>query len=231
MDGGSRVNFYENGFDSLINFAFKSDAGKSYEALFSDYSARLNGPLRAYSVLNYVSSHDDGSPFDAARVKPFETATKLLLSPGAAQIYYGDETARSLVVPVATGDAALRSVMNWDEVDKPISRNGYTVDAVLQHWRKLGSFRQAHVAVGAGVHQQLSEQPYVFQRTYNKNGVSDKVVVALDLPGSAPATISVHGVFAEGQKLIDYYSGKSAVVTQGQVSFDSKNTLLLIGQE
>jgi hypothetical protein len=51
------------------------------------------------SVLGlFVSSHDDGGPFDAKRTKTIEAGTKLLLSPGIAQVFYGDESARSLVV-------------------------------------------------------------------------------------------------------------------------------------
>jgi alpha-amylase len=102
---------------------------------------------------------------------------------------------------------------------------------VRLHWAKLGLFRQAHVAVGAGVHQQLQAQPYVFSRVYSKNGVSDKVVVALDLPAEKAATIDLHGVFADGQKVKDYYSGKSAVVAGGKVSFAAGSAMLLIGQE
>ncbi|MFZ6751510.1 alpha-amylase family glycosyl hydrolase [Undibacterium sp. Ren11W] len=231
MDGGGLVNFYANGFDSLINFGFKSDAKQSYETLFSAYSAQLHGALKGYSVLNYVSSHDDGSPFDAARSMPFETATKLLLSPGAAQIYYGDETARSLIVPGTSGDAALRSMMNWDELANNASRGDYRIAEVREHWSRLGLFRQAHVAVGAGVHQQLSAQPYLFKRTYQQNGIKDTVLVALDLPVSASQTVGVHGVFAEGQKLKDYYSGKTGVVIAGKVTFDSNKNMLLIAAD
>lgn len=231
MDGGSLINFYENGFDSMINFGFKSDANQTYEALFSSYSKQLQGPLKSYSVLNYISSHDDGGPFDAARTRPLEAGTKLLLSPGAVQIYYGDESARALLQPQATGDAVLRSMMNWDELAKNTARQGYTIAEVRRHWSKLGLFRHAHLAVGAGVHQQLSEQPYLFKRTYEKNGVSDKVLVALDLPASAKGMVAVHGVFAEGEKLKDYYSGKRAVVRDGKVKFDSKDSILLIAKE
>lgn len=231
MDGGTRVNFYNNGFDSLINFAFKSDANKNYEELFSDYSAKLNGELNGYSVLNYISSHDDDQPFDAKRVRVFEAGTKLLLSPGAAQIYYGDESARELIVEGAKGDAALRSMMNWDALMTNAARPGYRIADVRKHWSKLGLFRHAHVAVGAGVHQKLSDQPYTFKRSYEKNGVSDKVIVALDLPANQSTSIAVHGVFADGLKLKDYYSGKYAIVTDGKVTFDSKNAILLIGKE
>ncbi|HZV67796.1 MAG TPA: alpha-amylase family glycosyl hydrolase, partial [Telluria sp.] len=94
MGGANYVDFFDNGFDSMINFSMKDDAKQGYEQLFSSYSAQLNGPLAGRSVLNYMSSHDDGAPFDAMRKRPFESANKLLLAPGAAQVYYGDETAR-----------------------------------------------------------------------------------------------------------------------------------------
>ncbi|MFP5391303.1 MAG: alpha-amylase family glycosyl hydrolase [Gammaproteobacteria bacterium] len=149
MGGGKSVDFLANGFDSMINFSMPSDAKGDYEQLFSSYAQALQGPLKGYSVLNYVSSHDDSSPFDAQRIKPFETANKLLLAPGAAQIYYGDETARVLKIEGATGDANLRSFMNWDELANNTQREGYRIGDVRRHWALLGQFRHAHPAVGA----------------------------------------------------------------------------------
>ncbi|MFZ6653608.1 alpha-amylase family glycosyl hydrolase [Undibacterium sp. TJN19] len=231
MGAGRSVNFYQNGFDSLINFGFKSDAKRSYEALFSDYSTRLHGSLEGYSVLNYISSHDDGGPFDLQRQKPFEAANKLLLSPGAAQIYYGDETARVLNAADAQGDAALRSPMNWDELAGNMERQGYRIADVRQHWSRLGLFRRAHPAIGAGLHEKLADQPYTFKRTYNKDGISDKVVIALDLPATGKTAITVSGVFADGQKLRDAYSGTTAIVHNGQVQFDSSLSVALIAAD
>jgi alpha-amylase len=228
MGGGQMVDFFENGFDSLINFSMKEDAQKGAEALFSSYSAALNGPLAGYSVLNYVSSHDDGTPFDPLRTRPFEAATKLMLAPGAAQIYYGDETARLLRSDGAEGDANLRSFMNWDDLAKNAQRPNYRVADVRDHWAKLGQFRRAHLAVGAGVHQMIQHSPYVFKRTYDKHGVSDKVVVALGLPTDKPASIPVRGVFGDGQTVRDAYSGTSAVVAGGVVQFPAQNAIVLI---
>ena len=231
LGGGQLANYYQAGFDSLINFGLVRDANKDYESLFSGYSNMLHGgALNGYSVLNYIDSHDYDQPFDRERKKPFESANKLLLAPGAAQIYYGDETARKLDSADAVGDARLRSFMNWDELDGNAQRDGYKVADVRAHWSKLGLFRQAHVAVGAGVHQQLQGKPYVFKRTYDKGGVRDKVVVALDLPTDKVSTINVYGVFANGQKVRDYYSGKTAVVRGGKVGFGTRNAMVLIGQ-
>ena len=231
LGGGDKVNYFAQGFNSLINFGLVWDAQKDYESLFSQYSGLLQGDLEGHSVLNYLDSHDYDRPFDAARVKPFESANKLLLAPGAAQIYYGDETARRLDVAEAQGDAKLRSLMNWDELAQNAARDGYKIADVRAHWAKLGLFRKAHVAVGAGVHRQLQAKPYVFKRTYDAQGVHDKVVVALDLPIDAATAIDVHGVFANGQKVKDYYSGKYAVVSNGKVTFSAHNAVVLIGQD
>ncbi|OFA04498.1 alpha-amylase family glycosyl hydrolase [Duganella sp. HH101] len=232
LGGGQTANYYQNGFNSLINFGLVYDAEKDYETLFSSYSKILHGgALEGLSVLNYLASHDYDKPFDAARKKPFESANKLLLAPGAAQIYYGDETARRLDVAEAVGDAKLRSFMNWDELAQNAQRDGYKIGDVRAHWAKVGLFRQAHVAVGAGVHQQLQAKPYVFKRTYDQGALHDKVVVALDLPVDKPASVNLHGVFANGQKVKDYYSGKTAVVKGGSVTFGTRSAIVLIGQE
>jgi len=227
-DGGTRVDYYDNGFDSMINFSMARDAAGGYEQLFSSYSAALNGPLKGVSVLNYLDSHDDGHPFDAMREHPMEAANKLLLAPGAAQIYYGDETARLLRIEGAEGDANLRSFMNWDQL-KSNSRVGlFGVAEVREHWARLGRFRHAHPAVGAGVHQMLQSSPYVFKRTYEKNGVSDRVVVALGLPQERAVAIPVAGVFSDGQTVRDWYTGKSAMVSGGKVKFELPAPVALI---
>ena len=229
MGGGETVDFFDNGFDSLINFSMVGDSKKGYEELFSGYSKALHGPLKGYSVVNYLSSHDDGAPFDPLRTKPFETANKLMLAPGAVQMYYGDETARLLKIDGAVGDATLRSFMNWDDLASNAQRAGYRVGDLQYHWTRLGKFRKAHPAVGAGVHTQLSTNPYVFSRVYERGDVRDRVVVALDLPKDKATPVTVAGVFNDGQTVRDYYSGKTAVVADGKVQFDAGNSIVLIG--
>lgn len=229
LGGGQLADFYDNGFESLINFSLKTDANEGYEELFSGYSKLLAGPLKGYSVLNYISSHDDPKPFDPLRTRAFESATKLMLAPGAAQIYYGDETARVLKVEGAVGDATLRSFMNWDDLAANAQRSGYRVGDLHLHWSRLGQFRRAHPAVGAGVHAQMQASPYTFSRKLERGAVRDSVVVALDLPLDKPAAVSVSGVFFDGQTVRDYYSGRTAVVTNGKVEFNAGNSMVLIG--
>ncbi len=227
--GDRKVNFFAEGFNSLINFEFKSDANSPYETIFAKYSDLLHNPLQGKSVLNYISSHDDGGPFDKERVKPLEAGVKLLLCPGAAQVYYGDETSRTLNIPGTEGDATLRSFMNWDELARHAVRNGSDVNAVLAHWQKLGRFRKAHPAVGAGRHVMISKTPYVFRRTYTDGAYTDAVVVGLDLP-AGDKTIDVRGVFADGTILRDYYSGQKVKVAGEKVIVRSKFNLVLLGQ-
>ena len=230
MGGGQMVDFFDNGFDSLINFSMIADSKKSYESLFSSYSAALAGPLKGLSILNYLSSHDDGGPFDPERVRPYEAANKLMLAPGAVQLYYGDESARYLKVKDAVGDATLRSFMNWDDLESNAQRSTYRVAELRQHWARLGKFRQAHPAIGTGVHRQIASAPYTFSRILGKGKGSDRVVVALDLPQDKPVAISVRGVFADGKTVRDYYSGKSAQVVKGSVKFDTSGPVVLIAE-
>lgn len=227
-DDGTKVDYFNNGFDSMINFSLATDAKQNYETLFSNYSAMLHGAMRGVTVLNYLDSHDDGNPFDAQRQHPFEEANKLLLAPGQAQIYYGDETARILKIDGAEGDANLRSMMNWDQLASNARVGLYGVAEVREYWVRLGRFRHAHPAVGGGVHQMLSGSPYTFKRTYEKNGVADRVVIALDLPRDRAVPIVVTGVFSDGQTVHDAYSGRTAVVEGGKVKFDTAAPVALI---
>lgn len=222
--GDRKVNYFENGFNSLINFEFKWNAAQltSYEALFSKYGTILNNDLKGFGVLNYISSHDDGAPFDKERTKSFESATKLLLCPGSSQVYYGDESARPLIIEGTVGDATLRSNMNWNEIE-----NNLQTKEILAHWQKLGKFRTNHLAVGAGIHKMISEQPYVFQRTYSKENFKDAVVVGLDLKiGEKQLNVGIE--FMEGTVLVDAYSNSEVVVENGMVVLNTPFSIVLL---
>ena len=223
--GDRRVDYFAHGYDALINFGFKRDAAGSLDSVFIGYSSVLHGgPLRGVAILNYLSSHDDGAPYDIDRRNPVGAGTRLLLAPGGAQIYYGDELARPLRVAGAEGDANLRSVMNWADV----GRDGTAL--VLEHWRKLGRFRRAHPAVGAGVHRTLQTAPYIFSRRLETAGGADGVLVAMDQPVGAKR-IPVFGVFPEGAEVVDGYSGVKGRVTRDTVSMTTGWGLVLLGEE
>ncbi|MGV3695685.1 alpha-amylase family glycosyl hydrolase [Flavobacterium sp.] len=220
--GDRKVDYYANGFTGLINFDFRNEAKLGYEELFARYNNLLQNDLKGNTVMNYVSSHDDGYPFDKKREKPVESGTKLLLAPGISQVYYGDESARSLDIEGTQGDATLRSNMNWGD----IASNASTKEVAL-HWQKLGKFRKKHPAVGAGVHAKISDAPYTFSRSFTKGKYSDKVVVGLDLP-KGEKTISVGTIFSNGSKVRDAYSGNTATVANGKVKLDSAFDIVLL---
>ena len=220
--GDREVDYYDHGFKSLINFELKQDAHKDYETIFKKYSRLLHTKLKGKSVLNYLSSHDDNSPFDKERKQPYRAGTVLLLTPGASQVYYGDETARSLIIDGTVGDATLRSFMNWEELDSlPDTKK------IHEHWQKLGKFRRDHPAIGAGKHKRLGKRPYVFSRTYVDGDFKDKVVVGLELP-KGKKSLWVKGFFGDGTKLLDTYSGAEVEVKNGKVLLDNDFDIALL---
>jgi alpha-amylase len=219
--GDRAVDFFAHDYGALINFAFKRDAGASLDSTFTAYSAALSGALRGFAVLNYVSSHDDGSPYDPDRRDAVGAGTRLLLAPGGAQIYYGDELARPLRVAGAEGDANLRSFMNWEALDDSAAVS------VLEHWRKLGRFRSEHPAVGAGVHRTHQAEPLVFSRTLERGSRTDRILVAMD-QGAGEKTIQVYGIFAEGTELTDAYSGERGTVADGSITLTTDSPLVLL---
>jgi len=220
--GDKKVDYYAYGFNSMINFEFKKNATNDYESLFSQYSNNLQNDLKGVGVLNYFTSHDDGTPFDKERTKNYEAAIKLLLTPGTSQIYYGDETSRSLIIEGTTGDATLRSFMNWQDIEE-----NENVKQGLVHWQKLGQFRNDHPSIGAGIHKMISQEPYTFQRTFIKGNYSDSVVIGLDLT-KGTKEINVSSVFNDGSLLIDAYSDTEVIVDNGVVKLDTPYDVVLL---
>ncbi|MGJ8691581.1 MAG: alpha-amylase family glycosyl hydrolase [Thalassotalea sp.] len=222
--GDKQVDFFDYGFDSLINMSFATHAQKSMEDLFSLYSKELNqGAFSGVGIVNYVVSHDDPEPYDKERAEPYKTALKLMLAPGAVQIYYGDELARDLTIAGTIGDATWRSFMNWEDLKQQKTQN------LLQHWQKLGTFRKAHLAVGAGIHQKHSEQPYIFTRTLQTKTKADKVLVAIDLNKGKKALTTEH-IFNNGDVLLDYYSNTLVTVKNNTVVLDNNYSIVLLGK-
>ncbi|MFZ1750061.1 MAG: alpha-amylase family glycosyl hydrolase [Saprospiraceae bacterium] len=215
--GDKKVDYFNHGFHALINFDFKYDATRPFRDIFQKYDTLLHGPLYGKSVMNYISSHDDGAPFDKERKMTKEAGTKLLLTQGMAQIYYGDESARSLSVK-ADGDATLRSFMNWEEQSSDSNKK-----EVLVHWQKLGKFRQNHLSIGAGKNHMIND--LTFARTYE----SDTTVIALEQP-IGKKTIQIEKYFAEGTKVTDHYSGTTCKVSGGKIDLDSPFDIVLLAK-
>jgi alpha-amylase len=209
--GPTRHKLTESGFDAMLNFDFQQQEGAfaQPEKLFKGYAQAQAG--KPVHMLNYLSSHDT-ELFERARL--IEGGAALLLAPGGVQIFYGDETARPLgPVPRTDQQQATRSDMNWPTQDTK----------VLAHWRKLGTFRARHRALATGEHKQLSAAPYTFSRVESTSG--DRVVVALGAKGEV--SLSVAGVFEDGQTLRDAYTGQTVRVAGGKVSLKADQYVLL----
>ena len=219
--GDKKVNYFDKAFNSLINFELKWNVKQmAQKDVFQRYDSILQTDLKNYGILNYMSSHDDGQPFDRDRNMSFKTATMLLLTPGTSQVYYGDETARGLTIEGAVGDANLRSLMNWENL-----KTDPQTQQIHTHWQKLGQFRANHPAIGAGKHQLISQvsNQLVFSRSYKE----DRVVVGLNF-NNKNKIIYVSSVFKNGDELHDFYSKQKIKVVDGKVKFNSEFDIVLL---
>ncbi len=174
------------GFDSLINFNFQFkvrdllldkptlfDNADPLDKAFSDNATLISGD-RTFGVLNYLSSHDTRLFIGEVAndpVKMRQALIALMLAPGAAQLFYGDESGRLLGPAGSDSVQGTRSDMNWTSTD------ALTLTLV----QKLGTFRRSHVAVGLGAHARLTSPAgtYAFSRI---DSSGDAVVVILLTP-------------------------------------------------
>jgi alpha-amylase len=176
--GVVRDAYFDNGFDSLINFDFQRDAARligdldALDATYTTYARALNTDP-TFNVLSYISSHDTSLFYELngkSAAKQIQVGTAMLLLPGGVQIFYGDESGRAAGPTASDEIQGTRSDMNWSTTDP----------AILAHWQALGRFRRRHLAIGAGTHERLAaDGAYAFARTYDANGVKDAVVVAI----------------------------------------------------
>lgn len=220
--------YTDGGFDSMINFSFNksgtfNDRAKgvpdvnSINETYEEYAEKLNTNDN-FNVLTYLSSHDTS----LCRTDLIYQGSAFQLLPGGIQIFYGDETNRPLLTDkyARAKDHALRSDMNWDSIDNDI----------LQHWQKVGTFRNKHISVGAGSHTSLTATSgAAFARNYDKDGVSDKIVACIGAEPNTNVTITLNGAFEDGTVLRNTYDNASATVSDGKVTFNSgaNGTILL----
>jgi alpha-amylase len=112
--------------------------------------------------------------------------------------------------------------MNWEDIEKSPE-----TQKLLSHWQKLGQFRRNHPSVGAGIHQMISEAPYLFSRTYSGPDFSDLVVVGLDLE-MGPKALKIGDAFENGTQLRDAYSGLESTVSNGMIELDTPFSIVLL---
>ncbi|WP_029589880.1 alpha-amylase [Franconibacter pulveris] len=163
--GVMQSEYYQHGFDAMINFDYQEQAAKAADCLAEIDTTwqQMAEKLQQFNVLSYLSSHDTRLFREGGQ----RAAELLLLAPGAVQIFYGDETARPFGPTGSDPLQGTRSDMNWQDA---LGKNA----AMLEHWQRISQFRARHPAIGAGKQTTLAlGQGYGFAREQG----DDKVIV------------------------------------------------------
>ena len=192
--------YADAGFSSMVNF-FYPKHGDLDNIVYT---------WQAYA--DSVAAHNDWHPFsylnnsyhrDADMNNMIDCATTLLLAPGVAQVFYGDETGRKLSDARfnVDSDQAFRSDMDWADINEP----------QLRHFQKLGQIRRSNPVIGAGCQRTIDTHTCV---RYND---TDTLLIKL-LPGDGTA-LTVESVFADGVELVELYTNQTATVANGSVTF------------
>lgn len=205
-----KPDYADAGFSSMVNFFFPKH-GDLDNIVYT---------WQAYA--DSVAAHADWHPFsylnnsyhrDADMNNMIDCATTLLLSPGVAQVFYGDETGRELSNARfnVDSDQAFRSDMDWNNVN----------NEQLAHFQKLGKIRQSNPVIGTGRQRTLDVHTCL---RYNDN---DSVLIRL-FPDNGKA-ISVKGIFKEGTPVKELYTGQTTTVKEGTINFpEYKNKVAII---
>lgn len=191
--------YADAGFSSMVNFYFPKHGD-------------LDGIVYTWQAYaDSVASHPGWHPFsylnnsyhrDADMSNMIACATTLLLAPGTAQIFYGDETGRKLNDARfnVDSDQAFRSDMDWNDIDRK----------QLAHFQKLGKIRKDNTVIGTGRQRTLDTHTCI---RYNDR---DTLLIRVAPIDGQP--INVRDLFADGDELIELYSGQTAKVKNGQIN-------------
>jgi alpha-amylase len=106
--------------------------------------------------------------------------------------------------------------MNWDDIDLE----------VFEHFKKLGTFRARNLAVGAGVHTEISQDPFIFKRDYNKGNESNTVLIAMNQ--SKETSLDVSMAFSDGDLLRDAYTMTAYKVEAGKIRLEPHESGLVL---
>lgn len=201
------------GFNSIVNFTFpKTGDLKKIGSVWQQYADSLN----ARNNWNTISFLNNTYKRDVDINNMIDCGTTFLLSPGAIQIFYGDEVARKQSVGRFLSDPiqGYRSDYPWNCQNLK----------VLKHWQVLGNFRKRHLSVGAG--KQICLTDNVFARVYERNGLQDRVIIAISEKNFD--VIPIKNIFPEGTRLRNAYTNETALVKGNQIKFKAVNHIILI---
>ncbi len=211
----------KDGYDALINFGFQGESTdgpaynmKSMEKTMEKYSSFIE--KEDTDIVSYISSHDTRL-YPRGKLK--EGLAYLSLLPGTIEIFYGDESGRKYQESYGDPSQSGRSFMNWETSDEEI----------FNHAAKLLTFRKNNVAVGAGIHTTVSENPFIFMRKYDKKGVENTVIAAVGL--TEDTEINMKGFAQDGDVIRDWYTDREYTVKDGKITVvPGREGLVLLGK-
>lgn len=202
--------YADAGFSSMVNFYFPKHG--DLDGIVYTWQA-YSDSIQAHPGWHPFSYLNNSYHRDADMSNMIDCATTLLLSPGVSQVFYGDETGRTLSDARLNvdSDQAFRSDMNWNSVDS----------LQLDHFRRLGRIRNLHPAIGKG------RQTAIDTHTCFRYLDGDSLIIRLlPLPEQ---TVRVAPFFPDGTRLTDLCTGHTATVTDGAVRFPSyRNRVALL---
>ena len=194
-----KKDYAEAGFQSMVNFYFPKHGDlDNIVYTWQQYADSLSAHVdwHPFSYLNNSYNRET----DMTNI--IDCATTLLLTPGVAQVFYGDETRRGLSDAQFNVDSnqAFRSDMNWNSID----------EEVFKHFHRLGTIRKQHPTIATG------RQATIDVHTCARLGEETVVIRVKPNPNRG---INVSGYFSDGTEVTDLYTGLKSVVKDGKVSF------------
>lgn len=205
--------YADAGFSSMVNFYFPKHG--DLDGIVYTWQAYADS-LAAYDDWHPFSYLNNSYHRDADMSNMIDCATTFLLAPGVVQIFYGDETGRKLSDAVHNVDSnqAFRSDMKWNDMDS----------LLLAHYRKLGTIRRDNRVIGEGRQKILD--------THTALRCNDKDSVLIRVKPNPGVPINCHGVFDDGDKVRDLYSGQILRVKDGNVIFpECRNNVAILKKE
>lgn len=205
--------YADAGFSSMVNFYFPKHG--DLDAIVYTWQAYADS-LQAHSDWHPFSYLNNSYHRDADMSNMTDCATTFLLAPGVVQLFYGDETGRKLSDARLNvdSDQAFRSDMDWNDIDT----------RQLEHFRRLGQIRRDNPVIATG--KQITIDTHTCLRTEDK----DKIMIKLKPDGGRP--IPVAGIFDDGTTVCELYSGQTATVSGGTLSFpEYQNRVAILRQQ
>lgn len=186
------------GFSSMVNFFFPKRG--DLDGIVHTWQAYADS-IAAHPGWHPFSYLDNSYHRDADTARMDACATALLLAPGVAQVFYGDETGRRLSDARfnVDSDQAFRSDMNWADVDS----------ALLAHFRTLGRIRRDNPVIATGRQRTLDIH------TCLRYSDADTILICLK-PVAGRAT-NVAPAFPDGTTLVELYTRTPLTVRSGSV--------------